>query len=339
MTTHLPALNSLNDINHWKEAILAGHLLTRLEAELLLQLPLNSELFNPFLGAADDIRKHFLGNHIELCSILNAKSGRCSEDCKFCAQSAHYDTPVEVYDLVNYEPIEAMVKENESAGVHRFSLVMSGRGIDSVDLEKVLSHYAQLRRDTSMSLCASLGLMNETDLSRLAQTGITMYHHNLESGRHFYETLCTTHSYQDRVNTIEAAKAAGLSICSGGIIGMGESWSDRLDLIFDLRRLEVASVPVNILNPIAGTPFEHVPHLSQEDILKTIALFRWVHPRADIRLGGGRHLIDLAGKKAFVSGASATITGNYLTTVGQDISGDKAMLTALKLPLGLRKPL
>ena len=292
MTTHLPPINSLKDLSCWKEAILSGHMLTRPEAETLLQLPLDSELFNLFLGAADDIRKHFLGNDIELCSILNAKSGRCSEDCKFCAQSAHYDTPVDVYDLVDYQPIEDMVKENQAAGVHRFSLVMSGRGIDSIDLEKVLSHYDQLSRDTSMSLCASLGLMTKTDLSRLAQSGVTMYHHNLESGHKFYETLCTTHSYQDRIDTIEAAKAAGLSICSGGIIGMGESWSDRLDLIFDLRRLEVASVPVNILNPIAGTPFEHVPHLSQGEILKTIALFRWVHPRADIRLGGGRRHLN-----------------------------------------------
>ncbi len=337
MTNSLPTLNTIQDLQLWKEYILTGNVLSRENANQLLNITADNPLFETFLNSADVIRRHFLGNTIELCSIINAKSGRCSEDCKFCAQSAHYDTPVETYALLDYAPIETMAKENETAGVHRFSLVMSGRGINAEELDVVLQHYQRLQKETQLSLCASLGIMTETHLKQLADVGITMYHHNLESGRHFYETVCSTHTYDERIETIHAAQRAGLKICSGGIIGMGETWSDRLDLIFELRTLQVASIPINILNPILGTPFERVPKLSQSEILKTIALFRWVHPTADIRLGGGRHLIDDAGKSAFLSGASATITGNYLTTVGQDMAGDQTMLAALNLPLGIRR--
>lgn len=333
----LPPLTTTSALKEWYDAILSGHRLDRAEAESLLEIPNETATFDLLLKLADDLRCHYLGNCIELCSIINAKSGRCSEDCKFCAQSAHYDAPAETYDLMHYEPIAEMAKTNEAAGVHRFSLVMSGRGIDEADLTKVLAHYKQLQADTKMSLCASLGLMTEVDLKRLTETGVTMYHHNLETGPRYYEEICTTHSYQDRIDTIQAAKRAGLKICSGGIIGMGETWQDRLDMVFVLRDLEVVSIPVNVLNPILGTPFAHLPRISQAEILKTIAIFRWVHPTADIRLGGGRHLIDRAGRDAFRSGASATITGDYLTTVGQDMAGDRRMFESLHLPLGLRR--
>lgn len=325
------------DLQQLKNKIVNGHHLSRTEAESLVQIPYDSPDFTELLTIANDLRRYFLGNTIELCSIINAKSGKCTEDCKFCAQSAHYDTAVETYSLMDYKPIYAMAKENESAGVHRFSLVLSGRGIEGEDLEKTLAHYRQLSQDTTLSLCASLGIMNEEDLRALKATGVTMYHHNLESSRSFYDQLCSTHSYSDRIDTLQAAKSAGLRLCSGGIIGMGETWTDRLDMIFTLRELGVTSIPVNILNPILGTPFEKVPKLSQEEILKTIALFRWIHPMADIRLGGGRHLMDQAGMNAFASGASATITGNYLTTTGQDIAGDKRMFDTLGLPLKIRK--
>lgn len=334
-----PTSYTEQELHALKHHILEGHRLTRIEAERLLTIPTEGHLFTQFLNHADNLRLHFLGNTIELCSIINAKSGKCTENCKFCAQSAHFDTPVDIYDLLDYQPIYHMAKENEAAGVHRFSLVMSGRGINSEDLEKVIEHYAQLNQDTQISLCASLGIMEEPELKRLTDAGVTMYHHNLEAGPQFFKTLCTTHTYEERIATITAAKAAGLKVCSGGIIGMGETWSDRLDLIFKLRNLDVYSVPINVLNPISGTPFENVPKLSQAEILKTIALFRWVFPTADIRLGGGRHLIDNAGKAAFRSGASATITGNYLTTVGQDINGDQQMLAALNLPVGIRRSL
>ncbi len=333
---HLPLPQTPEALKIWYNAITAGYRLTRKDAENLLIIAPDSPIFKTLLDLANELRHHFLGNAIELCSIINAKSGRCSEDCKFCAQSAHYKAPVDTYPLLDYAPIASMAKVNEAAGVHRFSLVLSGRGIDASELTQVIDYYQQLKQDTNISLCASLGIMTESDLKQLADTGVTMYHHNLEAGPRFYETICTTHTYQERIETIEAAKRAGLRICSGGIIGMGEHWHDRLDLIFDLRRLDVASVPVNVLNPILGTPFAHLPRLSQNEILKTIALFRWIHPTADIRLGGGRHLIEGAGKSAFKAGASATITGDYLTTVGQDMAGDRQMFEALNLPLGTR---
>lgn len=329
--------STLEDLKALHNKVIQGHSLSRNEARGLLAIPSDSPLFKDFLSLAHDLRCHFLGNTIELCSIINAKSGKCTEDCKFCAQSAHYDTTVETYELMAYEPILAMAKENEAAGVHRFSLVMSGRGIEKDDLAVTLDHYKRLSHDCSISLCASLGIMAEADLRALHEVGVKMYHHNLESGEAFYSNLCSTHSYKERIDTLKAAKRAGLMLCSGGIIGMGETWEDRLDLIFTLRDFDVVSVPVNLLNPILGTPFENVPKLSQDEILQTIALFRWIHPRADIRLGGGRHLLDQSGQYAFSSGASATITGNYLTTTGQDIAGDKSMFETLGLPLKIRK--
>lgn len=330
-------LTTLEDLKALQNKMIQGHCLSREEAYGLLAIPSDSPLFKDFLSLAHELRCHFLGNTVELCSIINAKSGKCTEDCKFCAQSAHYDTTVETYELMAYEPILAMAKENETAGVHRFSLVMSGRGIEKDDLAITLDHYKRLSHDCNISLCASLGIMAQEGLEALQAVGVKMYHHNLESGEAFYSSLCSTHSYKERLDTLKAAKKAGLNLCSGGIIGMGETWEDRLDLIFTLRDLEVVSVPVNILNPILGTPFEKVPKLSQDEILKTIALFRWIHPRADIRLGGGRHLLDQGGQYAFTCGASATITGNYLTTTGQDISGDMAMFKALGLPTEIRK--
>ncbi len=337
MSITQPNPTLLDDLNELQSKIISGYTLSREEAVSLVAISYDSPQFKDLLSLADGIRCHFLGNNIELCSIINAKSGKCTENCKFCAQSAHYDTEVETYELLAYQPILEMAKENEAAGIHRFSLVMSGRGIEKDDLVKTLQHYLRLSRDSSISLCASLGIMTEEGLRALKAAGVKMYHHNLESSQNFYNTLCTTHSYQERLDTLKAAKSAGLSLCSGGIIGMGETWDDRLDMIFTLRDLEAVSVPVNLLNPIIGTPFENVPKLSQNEILKTIALFRWIHPRADIRLGGGRHLIDQAGRNAFTSGASATITGNYLTTTGQDISGDLAMFKSLGLSTKIRK--
>ncbi len=353
MSNFSPSTLTIEGLETLSRKIKEGYRLSREEAFELIQMPCDSNnsnasedsndsienhiVFQTFLTMADDLRRHFLGNAIELCSIINAKSGKCTEDCKFCAQSAHYSTDVETYDLIAYPPILSMAKENQLAGVHRFSLVMSGRGIEEADLLQTLDYYDQLSNDCNLSLCASLGIIDETALSRLKNAGVQMYHHNLEAGSQFYKTLCTTHTFEERIETLIAAKKAGLKLCSGGIIGMGESWEDRMDLIFTLRDLEVVSVPVNILNPILGTPFEKVPKLSQGEILKTIALFRWIHPTADIRLGGGRHLLDAAGRLAFSSGASATITGNYLTTTGQDLKGDLSMFEALKLPLELRK--
>jgi biotin synthase len=262
---------------------------------------------------------------------MNAKSGRCTEDCKFCAQSGHYKTNVEEYELVSKEDALKLARENEKEGVNRFSLVTSGRGASDSDLEKILDIYEELNREMKLDLCASLGILGYEQLLKLREKGITMYHHNLETSREYYKNICTTHSYDERIDTINAAKKAGLFVCSGGIIGLGESFEDRINLAFALKNLDVKSIPVNILNPIKGTPLESSESLSQEEILKTIAIFRLVNPKAYIRLAGGRNRIDEFGKNCFNAGANATITGNYLTTSGNKICDDKNMVSELKL--------
>ncbi|MBW9157182.1 biotin synthase BioB [Clostridium sp. FP2] len=282
-------------------------------------------------NTANKVRGYFCGREVDLCSIMNAKSGRCTEDCKFCAQSAHYNTNVEEYGLVSKEDALKLAKENENEGVNRFSLVTSGRGPTESDFEKILHIYEELNKEIKMDLCASLGILGYEQLLKLKESGITMYHHNLETSREYYENICTTHSYDERLDTINAASRAGMLVCSGGIIGLGESFEDRIKLAFLLRDLGVKSIPINVLNPIEGTPLEKAESLNQEEILKTIAIFRLVNPKALIRLAGGRNRIDEFGKNCFDSGANATITGNYLTTSGNKICDDKKMVSELNL--------
>jgi biotin synthase len=300
------------------------------EAMSLAQIN-NSDDIKFLCDAADRIRERFNGNSVDLCSIMNAKSGRCSEDCKFCAQSAHYRTKVEEYGIVSMENAIKLAKENESEGLNRFSLVTSGRGLVGKELEEVIKIYRELRKEVSIDLCASLGILNHEQLLALSDTGITMYHHNLETSREHYEKVCSTHSYDERIETIEAAKKVGLKVCCGGIIGMGETMEDRIKLAFEVKKLEIQSIPVNVLNPIEGTPYENIEPLSQEEILKTIAIFRFINPKAYIRLAGGRNLIDEFGKQCFSAGANATITGNYLTTSGNKIVDDIEMINSLGL--------
>ncbi|MBP1743789.1 MAG: biotin synthase [Firmicutes bacterium] len=284
-------------------------------------------------SAADRIREHFCGNEADLCTIMNARSGRCSEDCKFCAQSSRYKTGAEEYGMVSREAAIALAKENEEEGVNRFSLVTSGRSVFGDDLEKVLEIYEALGREAGMELCASHGILDFEAMSRLKAKGVTRYHHNLESSREYFGNICTTHSYDQMIQTINAARQAGLDVCSGGIIGMGESGLDRVSLAFELSGLGVESIPLNVLNPIKGTPLENAGPLSQDEILKTVALFRFINPKADIRLAGGRNLIHEYGKDCFRAGANATITGNYLTTSGNKIADDKRMLDGMGFQL------
>jgi biotin synthase len=281
--------------------------------------------------SANNIREFFCGKEVDLCTIMNAKSGRCTEDCKFCAQSAYYKTNVEEYELVSKKAALKLANENENEGVNRFSLVTSGRGPSDSDFEKILDIYEELNKEIKIDLCASLGILRYEQLLKLKEKGITMYHHNLETSREYYKNICTTHSYDERIATINAAKKAGMAICCGGIIGLGESIEDRVVLAFQLKNLGVRSIPVNVLNPIKGTPLEDSKALSQKEILKTIAIFRFVNPKAYIRLAGGRNRIDEFGKNCFNAGANATITGNYLTTSGNKICNDKEMVSKLKL--------
>lgn len=281
------------------------------------------------MEGADWIREHFCGDKVDLCTIINGKSGKCPEDCKYCAQSAHHHTCVENYDFL---PIEEIVKEalsNEAEGVDRFSIVTAGRKPSDEDFEKIIEAYETMSQKCQLDLCASLGFLNREQFRRLRRAGVTSYHDNIETSRNYFPKICTTHTFDEKIETIQIAKEEGFCVCSGGIIGMGESFKDRIDMALTLSELEITSIPINALMPIKGTALEDLEQLSEEEVYRSVAMFRYINPEANIRLAAGRAVMEDCGKKAFLGGASATITGNMLTTSGSTIKSDREMLHAL----------
>lgn len=313
------------DIIRLAEEIIGGKRITRGEdTEFFISADIK-----PLCEGADLIRKHFCGDHIDLCSIINGKSGKCSENCRFCAQSAHNCTGVNEYPFLDTETILKECKHNEAKGVHRFSIVTAGRTLSDSDFEKAVDAYSTLHEKTEMLLCGSHGLLTDEQFRRLRSTGVNRYHCNIETSRRNFPNICTTHTYDDKIACIKRAQNAGFEVCSGGIIGMGETWEDRIDMAISLAELGVSSIPINALMPIKGTPLEKLARLSEEDILRTVAIFRYIVPTAQIRLAAGRDLMTDCGKQAFLSGANSTITGDMLTTSGNDINGDVNMLSAM----------
>jgi biotin synthase len=310
-----------------KTRILNGGEITFEESKQLITLDLEDKSTLELLfDAANEIRKKFCGDDFDLCTIMNAKSGRCSENCKYCAQSAHFSTGAEVYPLVNSSQALEMAKGIEKDGAHRFSLVTSGRGIASEsELHALIAIYEELREKTSLNLCASHGIISYEEALALKEAGVSTYHHNLESSANFYPEICTSHTFQDRVDTIKNAQKAGLRVCSGGIFGLGESQLDRIEMAFSLKELEVDSIPLNILTPIPGTPLENNEALDPLEILKTIAIYRFINPKISIRYAGGRSLLREYAKKGLSAGINSALTGNYLTTTGSTIESDKKM--------------
>ncbi len=279
---------------------------------------------------ADRIREHFIGDKVDLCSIINGRSGRCPEDCKYCAQSAHNHTSCEIYDFLPEEKIVEACKLNESEGVDRFSIVTSGRALSGEEFEKAVHAYETMHAEYKIDLCASMGFLNAEQLHRLHEAGVTSYHHNIETSKRNFPNICTTHTYEQKLETLKLVKKEGMCACSGGIIGMGETWEDRLDMAVSLAELGIDSIPINALMPIEGTPLENQLQLTEDEILRTIAFFRYINPEANIRLAAGRALLTNDGEIAFQSGALATITGNMLTTVAcATIRSDKQMLENL----------
>ena len=277
---------------------------------------------------ADRIRKALVGDKVDLCSIINARSGRCPEDCKYCAQSAHNHTNCEIYDFLPSETILEACQLNEQEGVDRFSIVTSGRALNGEEFEQALEAYRILHDECKIDLCASMGFLTREQLHRLHEVGVTSYHHNIETSRRNFPNICTTHSYDMKLQTLRMVKEEGMCVCSGGIIGMGETWEDRLDMALDLAEYEADSIPINALMPIPGTPLEHQKQLTEPEILRTIAIFRFINPKAEIRLAAGRALLEHDGERAFQAGASATITGNMLTTAAcATIRSDRQMLS------------
>ena len=303
------------------------------EAVRLSKIPnSDEETLEILFEAADKIRERFCGNYFDLCTIMNAKSGRCSENCKYCAQSAHFKTTAKVYGLISKEQALREARKNESEGAHRFSLVTVGRGLNGneKELDRLEEIYTYLSEHTDkLSLCASHGICSKKALTRLRDAGVSTYHHNLESSRRYYPHICTSHTYDDRINTIKYAKEIGLDVCSGGIFGLGETITDRIDMAFDLKDLRIRSVPINILTPIKGTPFENNEAVDPREILKTIAVYRFILPCAYIRYGGGRIKLGDYARKGLKSGVNAVLTGNFLTTTGTTIQSDKKMIDKL----------
>lgn len=280
---------------------------------------------------AGRIQKHFRGDHVDLCTIINGKSGKCSENCKYCAQSAHNHTDCETYPFLPKEEIIAAARHNQEVGVNRFAIVTAGRALTGPDFDKALAVYREMKDKLHLKLCASMGLLSQEQFYQLKEAGVSNYHNNIETSRANFPNICTTHTFDDKVRVIGYAKKAGLTVCSGGIIGLGESWEDRLDMAITLAEMEITSIPLNFLQAIPGSPLENMPSISPEDAMRTIALFRYINPTADIRLAGGRKLLPDRGRKAFTAGASAAITGDMLTTSGTTMAGDLAMMAELGL--------
>ena len=284
--------------------------------------------------AADQLRKEMHGDHFDLCSIINARSGKCSENCKFCAQSSRYQTEIETYDIVSYDEVRRQGLENESLGVVRYSLVTAGREVSEEDIESFAAMYNQLGHESELYFCASMGFLTKEKAAQLVASGVKRYHCNLETCRSFFPQICTSHTWEEKVATIRIARSAGMDICSGGIIGLGESFEQRLELAFELRQLDVLSIPINILTPIPGTPLGELEQLSLGEVLTSIAMFRFINPHAVVRLAGGRAQLGDEQYRCFQAGANGAIVGNYLTTAGNSISEDLQMIESLGFTAG-----
>lgn len=283
---------------------------------------------------ADAIAKKFCGNHIDLCAIINGRSGRCSEDCKFCAQAARNHTGIDEYGFLDVDTIVEDCKKHEARGIDRYSIVTAGRTLEGKDLDTAVEAYRRMHEECpDIELCGSHGLVSEEGLRRLKEAGVTRYHCNLETSRRFFPHICTTHSYDDKINEIKMAKKVGMQVCSGGIIGMGETFEDRIDMALQAAALDVDSIPINTLSPIPGTPLEHNRVLSNDEVLRTVAIFRYIAPKADIRIAAGRVLFKDGGTQLFRAGSNATITGDMLTTTGNNIASDRKMLLSMGFDL------
>lgn len=299
-----------------------GAYLTRNEAEQVVAW----DDLDSLCDAADLISRTLVGNVVDSCSIVNARSGMCGEDCKWCAQATRHHTGCQTYDTLDDQDILDAAAVNEREGIRRFSLVTSGRTLSDKAVDHFCQTYRKLSEQTGLYLCASMGLLTADQLKRLHDAGVKRYHCNMETSSRFFPSLCSTHTPEDKIGTIRAARQAGMQVCSGGIIGMGESVADRLDLAFELAELGVDSVPMNILNPIPGTPLQDTPLISEEEIIRTAAVWRFILPDKSIRFAGGRmRLSQDSMRRILRGGVNGVLMGDMLTTVSNDIASDREL--------------
>ena len=313
-----------------QKKVINGGTLSREEAILL-----SSAQLEPLCEAADQIRRHFCGNAFDMCSIINGKSGKCPEDCKYCAQSSHYSADTAVYPLLSTDEILREAKANAADGILRFSIVTSGKRLSDQEVEQVCDSFRKIRETCGISLCASMGLLSQKQFKMLKSAGVVRYHNNLETSRRFFPHICTTHTYEDKIQAIRDARESGLTVCSGGIIGLGETMEDRIDMALTLRDLQIRSVPINVLNPIPGTPLEHNAPLPEDEVCRTAAIFRFLLPDSILRMAGGRGLMEDQGRRVFRSGANGAITQNMLTTGGIAVREDRQLAEELGFEIRL----
>lgn len=313
--------------------VMAGAVLEAADAVRLSEVS-GSDLHLLF-AEASRIREHYKGNTASLCSIINAKSGRCPENCAFCAQSAAHKTNAQVYPLVDEEELVRCARSAEQNGARCYGIITSGTGIKpGAELEKICRALRRIKAETSIDPSCSLGILNAGTAQQLKEAGMVTYHHNLETSRSFFPNICTTHDYQDDVETVLAVKRVGLRVCCGGIFGLGEAFSHRVELAETLRELDVDTVPINFLNPVEGTRLADADFLTPMECLKIIAIYRFMMPGKCLTVCGGRerNLRELQ-SWIFLAGASGMMTGNYLTTPGRAPEQDRRMLADLELTL------
>lgn len=287
---------------------------------------------NQLMESANKLRKAYFGNKIELCAIINARSGNCGMDCRFCSQSSHNSSEIQHFPLLSDSELHSRVTSLTPYPVLRCGIVTSGGALAGEEFQRLLRYISEQPPANRPRLCASLGRLPQNNLEELYAAGLKRYHHNLESSEKFYPSLCTTQRWQDRAATVRAAKQAGLEVCCGGLFGTGESWNDRIDFAFELRELGVDNIPLNFLYPHPGTPLAGQAILSADEALRIIALFRHILPAATLRICGGRTIVFADREdEIFSAGANALMTGNYLTTTGQGIEHDIEMLSRLGL--------
>lgn len=305
--------------------VLDGHDITPEDAKTLIRTSDKDTML--LLAMADKIRQKYNGSAIDFCAIINARSGHCQEDCKFCAQSGWWHTGAKVYRLLPEDQLVEAAKKAKAAGAVRFSLVTSGRNQDNPnEFEEILHVVKRIHDEVGIEVCCSLGLITEEQAVRLKEAGITRIHCNIETAPSYFPHICTTHSMADKEKIIRTVQKAGIRVCSGGIFGLGESLDQRVEMAFKLKEMHVDSIPLNILNPIPGTPFEHNKPLSPLEILRTFAMFRFVLPKALIRTAGGREVnLRSLQAMAMTGGLNGIMVGGYLTTGGRDPELDKQM--------------
>lgn len=299
------------------DKIIDGYEITKEEALELYDAPLDE-----LMESASKITSHFFKEAIELCCISNGKCGKCSENCKFCSQSRYYNTEIQQSVLKSVDEFFKEAQANDKRGVHRFSIVTAGVRLSKSELKTIAQAYKKISSELKISCCGSLGLLDYDDFVMLKESGLKRYHNNLETSPNFFKEICTTHTMKQKEDTIALAKKAGLEICSGCILGMGESVEDRVDIALELRKLQVDSTPINILNPIKGTPLENRPTVHPDEVRRTIALFRHVLPKTVLRLAGGRLIIQKYFTDLYKYGINAEITGDMLTTAGLTVADD-----------------